>query len=62
MQNGDHNGGMEPELAYSNKEALAHELQHAHDDLVDKANRARGHGDGFWEDEKAATGDARKCH
>ena len=44
---------------YSNPEALGHELLHSHDNLIRKDRR--GHDDGFWDDEKQVTDDARTC-
>ncbi len=44
---------------YSNPEALAHEMLHAHDNLIDK--NYRGHGEGFWDEEKPITNDAKTC-
>ncbi len=44
---------------YSNPEALGHELLHSHDNLIRRDRR--GHDDGFWDDEKQVTEDARTC-
>jgi RHS repeat-associated protein len=46
---------------YSTSEGLAHELLHAHDHLVNTANRGRGHEDGFMNEERILLDEVEKC-